>query len=47
MSAVAAGIFEPLGIMLRPEIGAISMPASSVIVALNALALRRPPIRNS
>jgi P-type Cu2+ transporter len=38
---VAAGIFEPLGFILRPEVGAISMSASSVIVAVNAIALKR------
>ena len=38
---VAAGIFEPIGFVLRPEVGAISMSGSSVIVALNALALKR------
>jgi P-type Cu2+ transporter len=38
---VAAGVFEPLGFILRPEVGAISMSASSVIVAVNAVALKR------
>ena len=38
---VAAGVFEPLGFVLRPEIGAISMAGSSVIVALNAVSLKR------
>jgi Cu2+-exporting ATPase len=38
---IAAGIFEPLGLTLRPEIGAITMAGSSLIVALNALALKR------
>jgi len=38
---VAAGVFAPLGFVLRPEIGAISMAGSSVIVALNAVALKR------
>ena len=38
---VAAGIFEPLGFVLRPEVGAISMAGSSIIVALNAVALKR------
>jgi Cu2+-exporting ATPase len=37
---VAAGVFEPLGFVLRPEVGAISMAGSSVIVALNAVALK-------
>jgi len=38
---IAAGVLEPIGIVLRPEVGAISMSGSSVIVALNAVALRR------
>jgi Cu2+-exporting ATPase len=38
---IAAGVFEPWGLMLRPEIAAISMSGSSVIVAVNALALKR------
>ena len=38
---VAAGVFQPLGFVLRPELGAISMSGSSVIVALNAVSLKR------
>ncbi|HET7277246.1 MAG TPA: heavy metal translocating P-type ATPase [Dermatophilaceae bacterium] len=39
---IAAGVFEPaLGLVLRPEVAALSMSGSSVIVAVNALALRR------
>jgi Cu2+-exporting ATPase len=38
---IAAGFFEPLGFTLRPEIAAISMSGSSVLVAVNALALKR------
>ncbi|MEU4681678.1 heavy metal translocating P-type ATPase [Streptomyces xinghaiensis] len=39
---IAAGVFEPaFGLVLRPEIAALSMSGSSVIVALNALALKR------
>jgi Cu2+-exporting ATPase len=38
---VAAGVFAPLGFVLRPEVGAISMAGSSIIVALNAVALKR------
>jgi Cu2+-exporting ATPase len=38
---IAAGVFAPLGFILRPEVGAISMAGSSVIVALNAIALKR------
>ena len=42
---IAAGVFEPaFGLMLRPEIAALSMSGSSVIVAVNALALRRLPL---
>jgi P-type Cu2+ transporter len=37
---VAAGVFQPLGFVLRPEVAAISMSGSSVIVALNAVALK-------
>jgi len=38
---IAAGLLAPWGIMLRPEIAAISMSGSSIIVALNAVALKR------
>jgi len=38
---IAAGVFEPWGLMLRPEIAAISMSGSSILVAVNALALKR------
>ncbi|KAF5990638.1 cation-translocating P-type ATPase [Streptomyces sp. WAC00263] len=39
---IAAGVFEPaLGLILRPEIAALSMSGSSIIVAVNALALKR------
>ena len=39
---IAAGVFYPsLGIMLTPEIAAITMSGSSVIVAVNALMLKR------
>lgn len=38
---IAAGVFEPWGLTLRPEIAAISMSGSSVLVALNALSLKR------
>jgi Cu2+-exporting ATPase len=39
---IAAGVFEPaFGLVLRPEIAAISMSGSSLIVAVNALMLRR------
>jgi P-type Cu2+ transporter len=38
---IAAGVFEPWGLMLRPEIAAISMSGSSVLVAVNALLLKR------
>jgi P-type Cu2+ transporter len=39
---IAAGVFEPaFGLVLRPEIAALSMSGSSVIVAVNALLLRR------
>ena len=39
---IAAGVFEPsLGLVLRPEMAALSMSGSSLIVAVNALMLRR------
>jgi P-type Cu2+ transporter len=38
---IAAGVFAPFGFVLRPEIGAISMSGSSILVALNAVALKR------
>ncbi|WP_433654156.1 heavy metal translocating P-type ATPase [Nocardia sp. CA-128927] len=39
---IAAGVFVPaFGFTLRPEIAAMSMSGSSIIVALNALALKR------
>jgi len=38
---IAAGIFEPsFGLVLRPEIAALSMSGSSLLVAVNALLLR-------
>ena len=38
---IAAGLFYPsVGLLLRPEIAALSMSGSSLLVALNALALR-------
>jgi Cu2+-exporting ATPase len=37
----AAGVLQPWGIILRPEWGALIMSASTIIVALNALLLRR------
>ena len=37
----AAGIFAPWGFFLRPEVGALLMSLSSVIVVINAMALRR------
>ncbi|NLT56124.1 MAG: hypothetical protein GXX79_16545 [Actinomycetales bacterium] len=39
---VAAGVFAPwFGLVLRPELAAPSMSGSSLLVALNALRLRR------
>jgi P-type Cu2+ transporter len=38
---IAAGVFEPFGLTLRPEIAAISMSGSSVLVAVNAVSLKR------
>ena len=39
---IAAGLFYPaFGFVLRPEIAALSMSGSSLIVAVNALLLKR------
>jgi P-type Cu2+ transporter len=38
---VAAGLLEPVGLILRPEVAAISMSGSSVLVAVNAVTLKR------
>ena len=39
---IAAGVFQPaFGLVLRPEIAALSMSGSSLIVAINALLLKR------
>ncbi len=39
---IAAGIFQPaLGLVLRPEIAALAMSGSSLLVAVNALLLKR------
>lgn len=39
---IAAGVFEPaFGLVLRPEIAALSMSGSSVLVAVNALLLKK------
>lgn len=39
---IAAGVFQPaFGLVLRPEIAAITMAGSSLLVAVNALTLKR------
>jgi Cu2+-exporting ATPase len=38
---LAAGVAYPLGLVLSPAVGAILMSASTVIVAVNAMLLRR------
>jgi Cu2+-exporting ATPase len=39
---IAAGVFQPaFGLVLRPELAALSMSGSSVLVAANALLLKR------
>ena len=40
-----AGVLRPWGIVLRAEWGALLMSASTVIVAVNALPLRRVDLR--
>ncbi len=37
---VAAGVLSPFGILLRPEVGALAMSASSITVATNAVLLK-------
>jgi len=48
---IAAGVFEPaFGLVLRPEIAALSMSGSSLLVAVNAVLLRGlsfPPHRSA
>ena len=39
-----AGVGVPVGIVLRPEWGALFMAASSVIVVTNALLMRRQAV---
>ena len=42
---IAAGLFYPaFGLLLRPEIAALSMAGSSLLVALNALLLKRTTV---
>jgi P-type Cu2+ transporter len=38
---IAAGVLEPVGFTLSPAVAALSMSASSIIVAVNAIALRQ------
>ena len=38
---IAAGVFAGWGLTLRPEMAALSMSGSSLIVAINALLLKR------
>jgi P-type Cu2+ transporter len=42
---IAAGVFDPtFGLVLRPEIAALTMSGSSLLVAINALLLKRLPL---
>jgi Cu2+-exporting ATPase len=41
---IAGGVFAEFGLTLRPEIAALSMSGSSVLVAVNALLLRRAEV---
>jgi P-type Cu2+ transporter len=41
---IAGGVFADFGLTLRPEIAALSMSGSSVLVAVNALLLRRAKV---
>jgi Cu2+-exporting ATPase len=38
---IAAGVLEPQGFTLSPAVAALSMSGSSIIVAVNAIALKR------
>jgi Cu2+-exporting ATPase len=38
---LAAGLLYPWGVVLQPQVGALAMAASSIIVVANALLLRR------
>lgn len=38
---LAAGIAYPLGILLSPAVGVLFMSVSTVVVAINAILLRR------
>jgi Cu2+-exporting ATPase len=38
---IAAGLLAPWGVTLRPEVGALAMSGSSILVAVNAVLLRR------
>jgi Cu2+-exporting ATPase len=42
---LAAGVLAPFGITLSPEVGAILMSASTLVVAVNAQLLRRLDLR--
>ncbi len=42
---LAAGVLAPWGIVIGPAVGAVLMSASTIIVALNALLLRRIDLR--
>jgi Cu2+-exporting ATPase len=41
---IAAGVLEPEGFTLSPALAALSMSGSSIIVAVNAIALKRLPL---
>jgi len=41
---IAGGVFAEVGLTLRPEIAALSMSGSSVLVAVNALMLKRAKV---
>jgi Cu2+-exporting ATPase len=42
---LAAGVLAPIGFVLPPAVGALAMSLSTVIVALNAMTLRRLDLR--
>ena len=44
---LAAGLLAPIGIVVNPAVGAILMSASTIVVAINALLLRKLDLRPS
>jgi Cu2+-exporting ATPase len=43
---IAAGLFTGIGLTLRPEVGALAMSGSSILVAFNATLLKNTPLNH-